>query len=81
MLLSAVTHGFIGCYGVVHGCLRWRGETGVMPQTSQLGVTLSGLFFHINDFCQYDLMHLSKLSAHDTEWGHAKVLPIGLRTC
>jgi len=45
MLLSAVTHGFIGCYGVVHGCLRWRGETGVMPQTSQLGVTLSGFFF------------------------------------
>jgi len=38
-------------------------------------------FFHTNDFCQYDLMHLSKLSAHATEWGHAKVLPIGLRTC
>jgi len=30
-VLRVVSHGFIGCHGVVHWSLRWRDETEVMP--------------------------------------------------
>ena len=43
-------------------------KLGVIPKTS---------LFHINDFNHYDLMPY----AYATEWGPAKVLPIGPRTC
>ena len=37
--------------------------------------------FNITDLYHYDLMHHSKISVHSSEWGPAKVLPIGPRTC
>jgi len=53
---------------------RW---TGVMLKTSLSLRHLSGHIFYINDFFHCGLMHPSKLSAHATEWGPAKLLPIG----
>ena len=85
--LSVATHGFIACYGDVHRTgmesLCWRGETGGMPpDTLTLALPLRASLFHItHNFYHYDLMTPSKISAHATGWGPAKMLPIGPRTC
>jgi len=50
----------------------------------KLGVmlpTFPASLFHINDFYQYDLTPPWNISAHASEWGPAKILPIGPRTC
>ena len=51
------------------------------PNLPGLASPFQASLCHINDFYQYDWMHRSKLSAHATEWGPAKVLPIVPRTC
>ena len=65
-VLSIVAHGFIGCYGYVHGTdmesLCWRGETrGVPPVIPRLALLLRASHFHITHyFYHYDLMTLLK---------------------
>ena len=59
--------------------LKW----GICPQTPLAWhyPFLASLFHITHDFYDYDLMPSSKNSAHTTEWGPTKVLPIGPRTC
>jgi len=86
-VLSAATHGFIGCYGDVRGTdlesYCWTGETGGMPSDTPRWHYLfwAQLFYITHDFYVYGLMPLLTTSAHASEWDPAKVFPIGPRTC
>jgi len=60
-----------------------KGETeGVAPDTLAWHYPFRTSLFRITpDFYDYALMPSSKISAHGTEWGPIKALPIGPRTC
>jgi len=81
--LSIATHGFIGCYGYVRRMnmksLFCRGGTDSVALTLTWHYPFRASVFHVTH--NYDLMSSTKISAHATEWGPAKVLPIGPRTC
>jgi len=70
--IECSTHEFIGCYGVIHCSLCWRGETGGHAPD----VALSHQRFR-----SLWLDSLSKISAYAAGRVPAKVLPIGPRPC
>jgi len=55
---------------------------GMPPDTPRVALPLrASLYYITHDFYHYDLMTLLKNSAHATQWGPAKELPIEPRTC